>query len=267
MKKALFLIIVSVAAAALSHSAQVAKVYKYDEKTHEIIIASPQAAELFKMGDLLCVTKNGKVAVFRVSFPMMSTARCRPEKESTLAASLVSKDDPVFRYSAAPNETVKCYKNYDAEYLKKYKKVRFIDEFDPKKMKSPDLYFIVNYAIDGKIAKTTEMNKGRKSAVDYYLNDYIIKKEVLNPETGDMKTVSTYDYYESGNLLRSASIDLLKRNETVYEYYESGIIRHILEKDGKDRIIRDFDYDTAGKLIPKPQPSTTQLSAEPSVPR
>lgn len=207
---------------AQSRDEQVGKVYTYDAKEGSVVISSPRAAEQFKLGDRLCIKRGDARIVLRVSFPMMATAKCRVEKGSAFPASSVVKGEEIYRYQEERKETVKFFETWDADYLNKTKKIRFVRELDAKKALAFKKYFEVTFDARGNIVKTLEKAGQRPSAVDYYKDEKIIKKEQYNTVSGKVTGVNTYEYHPNGGLKRMAIVDYVKNTDTVYEYDENG---------------------------------------------
>ncbi len=77
---------------------KVADVYKLDIKNGEVIIGSPNASDNIKMGDLLYVRIDGKVVLLRTSFPMMTSAKCKPEGKNYILWTKAIKGMAVYRF-------------------------------------------------------------------------------------------------------------------------------------------------------------------------
>ncbi len=84
---------------------KIADVYKFDTKTGELIVSSPKASSDIKMGDLLYMRIEGKVVLLRASFPMMTTAKCKPEGKNYMLWAKARKGMPVFRFKDGIEDT------------------------------------------------------------------------------------------------------------------------------------------------------------------
>jgi|GEM_PF-1859172 len=84
--------------------AQLAVVYSTAPGKNEIVIASPRAGLLFKMGDLVYIPANGKNVILSVTFPMQTVARCQVAKSHQQYFRDLGKGMPVYRY--VPGDTL-----------------------------------------------------------------------------------------------------------------------------------------------------------------
>lgn len=78
--------------------ARLATVYTITPDENEIVIASPRAGLLFKMGDLVYVTGNGKNIILSVTFPMQTLAKCQVAKSHQKYFADIQKGMAVYRY-------------------------------------------------------------------------------------------------------------------------------------------------------------------------
>jgi hypothetical protein len=83
---------------------QLATIYEIKTSSREVVIASPRAGLLFKMGDLVYVPITGKHVVLTVTFPMQTVARCTIARSHEKYAAGLTKGMPVYRY--IPGQTL-----------------------------------------------------------------------------------------------------------------------------------------------------------------
>lgn len=77
---------------------KLASVYKISASRNQIVIASPRASLLFKMGDLVYVPTENKDVILTVTFPMQTVAKCKAAGSHAKYISEISKGMPVYRY-------------------------------------------------------------------------------------------------------------------------------------------------------------------------
>ncbi|HOO70479.1 MAG TPA: hypothetical protein PK926_01880 [Spirochaetota bacterium] len=83
---------------------QLGTVYQINRSNQEIVVASPRAGLLFKMGDLVYVPTDDKNVILTVTFPMQTVARCKIAKSHQKYGDEIKKGMPVFRY--IPGDTL-----------------------------------------------------------------------------------------------------------------------------------------------------------------
>ena len=200
----------------------VAKLHTVKLISKEVIISSPRAADQFVLGDKL-VVKNaaGREFVLTVAFPMMSVAKCKPEKADIPYLETLKQGLPVFRYGPLQQEVTKYHETWDSDYLTKFRKIRFIKELQSDQLASTKRYFIVVYDGAGTILRTTEVSDQKKGVTDFYRNDRIIKKQ-YHRDNGTVSRTLVYEYYDSGKLKQAGDVDVDKNTSKVTRYDESG---------------------------------------------
>jgi hypothetical protein len=77
---------------------RLATVYAITPEENEIVIASPKAGLLFKMGDLVYVAGNGKNIILSVTFPMQTLPKCQVAKSHQKYFADIQKGMAVYRY-------------------------------------------------------------------------------------------------------------------------------------------------------------------------
>lgn len=77
---------------------KVAVVYKIERASKTVIIASPRAGLILKMGDLVYITLNDRPVVMTVTFPMQTVAKCQVARSHEKYFDDIQKDMEVYRY-------------------------------------------------------------------------------------------------------------------------------------------------------------------------
>jgi len=195
---------------------------KINPVTKEILISSPRAAEKFKLGDRIYVQSGTDRIVMRVTFPMMTVAKCVIDPSHRGKFAMLQTGQAVFGYKGDEKFTIKYFETYDSAYLKKENKVRFIKEIPASELKSRNYYFEVTYDDKEYIVRTVEMKKHVKSVADYYKNDRIIKKETYAVGGKRIIRIQVNDYHPNGVLKETGDYDVENHASKVYRYDEDG---------------------------------------------
>lgn len=198
------------------------KVAKINTVSKEIIISSPHAAERFKCDDRVYVDEGGERIILRVKFPMMTLAKCVLDKSSAGKFSALKTGLAVYRFETDEKLSVKYFETFDAAYLKKEKKVRFVGEVSAVDIKSRNRYFEVTYGENGMIIRTVEVKNHRKKTADYYLDERIIKKETYSDDGKRIVRIQVNNYHDNGVLKETGDYDVINRTNRVYRYDDKG---------------------------------------------
>ncbi|HEY1406692.1 MAG TPA: hypothetical protein VF857_08800 [Spirochaetota bacterium] len=198
------------------------KVAQINRVANEVVISSPRAAEKFVMGDRVIITVGSERILMRVSFPMMTLAKCVVEPSSVDKIMLIKVGLPVYRFRDNQKRIVKYYGSFDYDYLIKEKKVRFINEILKSELGKCDYYFDVTYDDQGLIVRTVEVKNQKKNVADYYKDDRIIKKEWFSEQSGQIRRIQVYDYYPNGILKESGDYDVEKNQNKIDRYDQKG---------------------------------------------
>jgi len=83
---------------------KVAAVYSIKKTKNLIVIASPKAGLLFKMGDLVYVPTDEKNIILTVTFPMQTVAKCNIARSHQKYLPAIKRGMPVYRYE--PGKTL-----------------------------------------------------------------------------------------------------------------------------------------------------------------
>lgn len=94
----IFMIFLSIVVLSQEKGEQLATVYSVVLSSNQILIASPKAGLLFKMGDLIYVPTENKEVILTVTFPMQTTAKCSAAGTHCKYLSAIQKGMPVYRY-------------------------------------------------------------------------------------------------------------------------------------------------------------------------
>lgn len=77
---------------------KVGEIKQVDQKTSEVIVCSLIAGNDIQMGDLLYMRIEGKIVQMRVTFPMQTIVKCKPEGQNQSLLNKVVKGMTVYRY-------------------------------------------------------------------------------------------------------------------------------------------------------------------------
>jgi len=202
--------------------ASLGKIAKINTISKEIIISSPHAAEQFKCDDRVYVDEGGERIILRVKFPMMTLAKCVLDKSSAGKFSVLKTGSAVYRFVSDEKMSMKYFETFDATYLKKEKKIRFVGELTAEDIKSRNRYFEVICGRDGMITVTVEMKNHKKKTADYYLDERIIKKETYSDDGKRIVRIQVNDYHDNGVLKETGDYDVINRTNRVYRYDDKG---------------------------------------------
>jgi len=79
------------------------KIDSINKKTKEIVI-NTESGKTLKMGDKIYVRIDGQPVILEVTFPMMTTSKCKPEKKNEKKFSSITKGLTVYRYEKGIEE-------------------------------------------------------------------------------------------------------------------------------------------------------------------
>lgn len=104
----IFMILLSAISFSQEKGKKLASVYSVAASRNQIVIASPKASLLFKMGDLVYVPTENKEVILTVTFPMQTVAKCSAAGSHAKYISAIQKGMPVYRYE--PGNTLSSLK-------------------------------------------------------------------------------------------------------------------------------------------------------------
>jgi hypothetical protein len=117
-KITLIILVITILSAGIVNSEpegiSVGVVQSIDIKTGVIIVASSSATDAVKMGDLFYIRINGKVVLLRVTFPMMTTSKCKPEGKNRSLWTKAEKRMAVYKYKSGIEDNHAIADNYTA---------------------------------------------------------------------------------------------------------------------------------------------------------